>query len=132
MDNRLKDIADFRRHSVGTFQRRAVRQLYDDEKVALIFDGKERGRDRSRQSVGAADYANENDKKHPAQANQQPHGRCIGVRKPVEARVEPAEKEERTRRAMPKKGGAERRTQSQRVEGGNSDRDRHRQRELIV
>ena len=65
----LQDVAHLLGHRVGAFERRPVRQLDDDEEVALVLDGKERRRNAQRDQIGRAQRRHEQGQHRPAQAD---------------------------------------------------------------
>ena len=81
---------------------------------------------------GGAEHDHEQRQDRPAQPDQPAHHVGIAVRQPVESGIEPAEQRKIGRRPMPQEGGAQRRTERQRVEGRNADRNRDRQGELVI
>ena len=59
----------------------AVRQLHDDEEIALILDRQEGRGERPRQHIGAADAQRRTRRPAPSEANELPHRARIDVRR---------------------------------------------------
>jgi hypothetical protein len=81
----FEDIAHLLGHRVGALKRRTVRQLDDDEEVALILDREERRGNAQRDEIGRTQRRHEQPEHRPAQGiSTRTRG---GVRRPVEAEL---------------------------------------------
>ncbi len=87
-----ENVFDFARDFIGALKRSGIRQLQVDVEVALVFIGKEAGRDFGAEKTGGDSEDYKEDESDGAFADQEAADADVGVGGAGESAVKPAEK----------------------------------------